>query len=77
MTIVIYQTIPEETIRSDAKDTIEKITQWFKDNPKRKVCRAEVWYGRVVHVKRKTVAEQINAAADKAIEKPSRIADRR
>jgi len=65
--LVIYPTIPNKTIRKQAKETIAKITQWFKDNPKQRVCRAELWYGKVVSVKRKTVAEQINAAADASV----------
>jgi hypothetical protein len=67
MMFVVYQTIPEKEIRQTAKESIEGVTKWFAEHPKRRICRVEVWYGRQIKVKRTTVAQQINEAAEAAI----------
>lgn len=66
-TFVLYQPIPAELIRKEAKEAIEKITQWFANNPKRRVCRCELWYGQQLSIKPKTIKEQIESAAQEAI----------
>jgi hypothetical protein len=67
MTIAVYQKYPEEQIRQDAKETIKNVKKWFKDNPDRKLCRIQVWYGKTIHVKRDQISVRINKAADEAI----------
>jgi len=69
MTIVVYKRYTDSEILADAKDAIKNITQWFKDNPKRKICRVQLWYNKTVHVKRDSIAKQINKAADEACKK--------
>lgn len=69
--LVFYKTLPAATIRKDSKTTIKKINKWFKDNPKRRVCRAELWYGDVVSIKRNAVEKMVTAAAEKAIKRRS------
>lgn len=65
--IALYKTVPEKTIRKEVKESIPKIEEWFKLNPKRKVCRTSLWYGKIISIRRKTIAQQLNAAADEAI----------
>jgi len=67
MTIVIYQRTPAKQIRKEAKESIQKIEDWFKDNPKRRVCHAQTWYDRMTKVRRKHVTEDVNAAVEEAI----------
>jgi len=67
--IVIYEKIPAKTIRKEAKEVIQKITEWFQNNPKRRVCDAQLWYGRRLKVKRKMIAEQVNGLAEELIKK--------
>lgn len=64
---VIYKTIPEAELRALAADTIPKISKWFEKNPKRRVCKAELWYGRTHKIKRKDVASQINTIVEALI----------
>ena len=42
--IMIYQKIDKKTIQKDAKKLLKDIEKFFIDNPKRRVCRVEVWY---------------------------------
>jgi hypothetical protein len=67
--IILYNKVSEKTIREEAKDTIERITEWFQAYPRRRVCRAELWYGKMVSVRKKHVEEDINKAAEEAIAK--------
>jgi hypothetical protein len=65
--IAIYRRITEPEIRRDARSAIRKIGKWFKDNPQRRVCRTQMWYGRFITVKRSTYKDEINQAAQEAI----------
>ena len=65
--IVVYEKISSEEIRKTAKEAVEKITAWFASNPKRRVCRTSLRYGKIISVKRKTIKEQIWSAAEEAI----------
>ena len=65
--ILVYSTIPDEEIRSGAEEAVANIGQWFKDNPRRQVCKANCWYGRQVKVRKGRVREDIEAARDLAL----------
>lgn len=65
--IVIYPKMTEDDLRKVAAEAIPKIEGWFQQNPKRRVCRAELWYGKHLSLKRKTVAAQINALLDETL----------
>ena len=62
-----YGIIPVKTIRQEAKKAIRDITSWFENNPKRRVCKTEMWYGKMHSIKRKTITEQVDEAAAEAI----------
>lgn len=65
--IVIYKRLSEKTLRKEAKDVIKKLQIWFDENPKRRVCRTELWYGRFVSLKRNTFKEQVEKSVEKAL----------
>ena len=67
MSIIIYKKIPTKQIRKEAKKAIQDIENWFKKNPRRRVCNTETWYRKMIKVRKKHVVEDINAAADAAI----------
>jgi len=67
MPIIVYKKLSESEMRSIADKAIEQITQWFKDNPRRRVCNVGVWYDKVLKIKRKNIADQVNAALDEEI----------
>lgn len=58
---IVYAPIPNDELRKLAEETIPRVSAWFESNPKRRVCTAELWYGKRLKLKRKTFAEQINA----------------
>lgn len=74
---VVYETVPAEKIRQTAKEIITQIADWFTANPKRRVCHAQLWYGRTVTIKRKTIEQQVNEAAEEAIQSDAENAARR
>ena len=51
--------IVEKLTREEAEKNIALIEQWFKDNPRRKVCRTDLW-----KVRRGFVREDINKHAE-------------
>lgn len=58
--ILVYDRLTEKQLKKDASEVVKNLTKWFKDNPKRKVCRAELWYGKMHSIKRKNIKGQIN-----------------
>jgi len=68
--IAFYKTIPNETIRKDAKKVIKQITKWFAWNPSRPTCNAETWYGEQTTIRRGHVTEDVNTAAEAASKTP-------
>lgn len=42
----------------ETKSTVKKLEQWFKDNPRRRVCNAEL-NGIMVKVRRSTIKEDV------------------
>lgn len=65
--IFIYKKISARQILKDAKDAKKKVAEWFKANPKRKNCKAEMWYGKVVIIHPNSIDSDIDAAAEAAI----------
>ncbi len=65
--IVVYKKIPEATIRVEAEKAIKQITEWFANNLNRKDCKAEVWYGELITVRRQYIQKDVTAAMKKAL----------
>lgn len=72
---VVYTKVTPEEIREDAQEAITGIEEWFKSQPKRRVCRVEFWYGRMFSIKKKNIAEQVNKIADECITGTGRYAE--
>jgi len=62
--IAIYKRLTEPELRRDAKSAYRQITKWFKANPKRRVCRTQLWYGKQITVKRATLLADLNKAVE-------------
>jgi len=67
--------MPEDELRKTAADAIDQINSWFTSNPKRRVCHAELWYGKRLAIKRKTVAKQINTLLAETLTKQAKKED--
>jgi Zn finger protein HypA/HybF involved in hydrogenase expression len=66
--IIVYNKMSKKELHESAKETIPQIEEWFQKNPKRRVCKVELWFGEMISIKRKTVAEQINAKMESLIQ---------
>lgn len=67
VSFVVYPKVSEEELRKMAQETIQQVEAWFVKNPKRRVCRVEVWYGKHLSIKRKTISEQVNALLEETL----------
>lgn len=65
--IVIYKTVPNATIKKDAKASIPKIEAFFEANPKRRICRAQFWYGKFKKIRRNHVKEDVDAVVKECL----------
>lgn len=65
--IAVYRTIPAEEIKANAEAAILQIEEWFKNNPRRRICRTAVWYGKSIKIKRGKVRETLESAVKEAI----------
>lgn len=67
--LIVYPKIKPATIKREAKKAKKDIAKWFEANPKRKHCRAELWYGDRCKIGRNTIDADVDAAVEHAIEK--------
>lgn len=66
-TFLVYMTMPEKEIRKEAKKVIKQLRAWFKKNPTRTDCDAELFYGRRVIIKPDTIAKQVNDLVEELV----------
>lgn len=67
MMFFIYEKISDEEIRVHAEKLVPEVEQWFKNHPKRKTCRVEVWYGKILILRRKDYKLKIEEAKEAAL----------
>jgi len=60
--IAIYKKVPEEEILKESKGITQRVKQFFKTNPKRKVCRIGLWYDKSFSIRRGHVDEDLTKA---------------
>lgn len=65
--LVVYPRMSEKELRDSAAEVIPQIEAFFTKNPKRRVCRSELWYGKTYSIKKKDVTEQINTIIEELI----------
>lgn len=65
--IVVYARVSEKKIRKGIPDVVKLITEWFANNPKKKICKAELWQGRLVPVRRTHIEKDIKKTAKEII----------
>jgi hypothetical protein len=66
-TFILYKRLTEQEIRQDARKVVEDLGRWFRENPRRMICRAELWYGRTACVRRKHMEEDVETAVREAL----------
>lgn len=65
--LVVYKTIPNNTIKREGKKAVAGVEKWFADNPKRRVCNAKVWYGKRAKIRKGHVQEDMDKAVAAAV----------
>ena len=65
MLIGIYERFTKKQLEKHVAEAIKGVRKFFKDNPKRRVCTAELFYGKVMKLKPKTFEKQIRDEAAK------------
>lgn len=59
--IAIYKKISKKELDKIYNDIVPKITKWFEDNPKRRICNSQWVYGEYFKIRRKHIKEDIDA----------------
>lgn len=59
-----YQKLTKKQLQKSLKETLLQMEEWFKNNPNRHVCEAELWYGQKHKLNRKSFKEQLKKIAD-------------
>ena len=67
--LAIYQRLTLTELQQQQADAVAQLNNWFVQNPKRRICKAQLWYGRQHKIKRNDVASQIKQIADELIRK--------
>lgn len=62
MLITFHKRMTAKELDKAAKQCKVEVANWFATHPKRRVCNAQLWYGRVYKIKRTQIAEGIAAA---------------
>lgn len=65
--IIVYKNVSKSVILKEAKSNIPLIEKWFADNPRRRVCYTQFWYGKMANVRRGHVKEDVDKQALNAI----------
>jgi len=66
---VVFKKIPVKEIRNGGKDLTKKCEEFFKNNPKRRVANVQVWYQKVVKIRKAQIKEDVAAAVEEALGK--------
>lgn len=68
--IGVYRRISDNEIRAWVEDFRPRLVQWFADNPKRKICKVDWFYGRSIDLRRENFEARIAAEMAKLIQPP-------
>ena len=63
--IVVYSRFTKAQLEKHVDEAIKGVRKFFKDNPKRRVCKAELFYGKMMSLKPETFEKQIRDEAAK------------
>jgi hypothetical protein len=68
MLITLHKRIPVKELRKMGKEVILQSEEFFKNNPRRKVAYAQVWYQRIIKIRKKYIKEDVDAAVTEVIQ---------
>lgn len=64
--ILVYKKMTEAEIQKCADETLPRLEQWFRDNPKRRICNCQSFHRKMIKVRRGHVETDFAAAVDEA-----------
>ena len=73
--IVAWNRIPDEVIRKLVADVRPQIAEWFLNNPKRKICKLDWFYGRSIDLRRRTFKARIDKEEARLLSEPNNLAE--
>ena len=59
--IGVYVRYPDDEIKRCIEEVRDQIPAWFAANPKRKICKVDLFYGRSIDLRRETFSERLDA----------------
>lgn len=65
---IVYSKLSREELEKQAVTLKADLTKWFEANPKRRVCNAQVWYGKRVKIRKGKVSEDVDTAVEASAE---------
>ena len=74
---VLYKRMSKKDLRKCSGEAIRNINKWFKNNPSRKDCKAELWYGRRITIPRGKTKEKVTEFLNECLSKPKTVFSKR
>ena len=65
--ILIYKRLTKKQLNKLAKDVVKQSEEFFAANPKRKTATAQVWYGKVIKIRRNHIQEDVDKAVEEEL----------
>lgn len=62
MSFTVYSRLTPAELDRAADDAKRDITKWFATNKRRRVCNAQLWYGRMYKINKSQIEKNIDAA---------------
>ena len=61
--IIVYKPLTSKQLKDKTAEAITGVKKFFENNPKKKVCRAKLWYGDIHTLKRNSFEKDIENLA--------------
>jgi len=67
MAMCAYNKIPDEDIIAEGEELKQKVAWWFRENPRRKICKIDWFYNRSIDVRRENYEARIDVEVAKLV----------
>ena len=67
--IGVYPRYPDHEIKRCIDDVRDRLPDWFAENPKRKICKVDLFYGRSVDLRRDNYSERLDKELSRFLQK--------
>lgn len=70
--IGVYRRLSDEEIMEGVEEIKPRLLKWFEENPHRKICKVDWFYGRSIDLRRENYEERIQKELKKLLKKPKK-----